>query len=108
MGYLPAFRIRLSFPEKSVPLGPYADIILYHHIYYRKLRDHDIPYLLVSQLLSLCDRLDVYQLEKPLQNVEAFLRQFEEDYFSKEAIDLFLSADKEIASVRWLFAASGS
>lgn len=83
------------FLKNLSPLGPYADIILYHHIYYRKLRDHDIPYLLVSQLLSLCDRLDVYQLEKPLQNVEAFLRQFEEDYFSKEAIDLFLSADAQ-------------
>ena len=83
------------FLKNLSPLGPYADIILYHHIYYRKLRDHDIPYLLVSQLLSLCDRLDVYQLEKPLQTVEAFLRQFEEDYFSKEAIDLFLSADAQ-------------
>lgn len=83
------------FLRNLSPLRPYADIILYHHIYYRKLKNHNIPYLLVSQLLSLCDRLDVYQLELPLRDVEAFLRQFEEDYFCKEAIDLFLSADAQ-------------
>ena len=81
------------FLRNLSPLRPYADIVLYHHMYYRKLRDRQVPYALVAQLLSLCDRLDVYQLEKPLSNVETFLRQYEGDYFSKEAIDLFLSAD---------------
>lgn len=81
------------FLRNLSPLRPYADIVLYHHIYYRKLRDRQVPYALVAQLLSLCDRLDVYQLEKPLSNVETFLRQYEGDYFSKEAIDLFLMAD---------------
>lgn len=83
------------FLRNLSPLRPYADIVLYHHIYYRKLKNHNIPYAIVAQLLSLCDRLDVYQLEKPLRDVEAFLRQYENDYFSKEAIDLFLSADAE-------------
>lgn len=81
------------FLRNLSPLRPYADIVLYHHMYYRKLKDRQVPYALVAQLLSLCDRLDVYQLEKPLSNVETFLRQYEGDYFSKEAIDLFLSAD---------------
>lgn len=81
------------FLRNLSPLRPYADIVLYHHMYYRKLRDRQVPYALVAQLLSLCDRLDVYQLEKPLSKVETFLRQYEGDYFSKEAIDLFLMAD---------------
>lgn len=81
------------FLKNLSPLRPYADIVLYHHMYYRKLRDRQVPYALVAQLLSLCDRLDVYQLEKPLSDVETFLRQYEGDYFSKEAIDLFLMAD---------------
>ena len=44
------------FLRNLSPLRPYADIVLYHHIYYRKLKDKTIPYALVAQLLSLCDR----------------------------------------------------
>lgn len=91
------------FLRNLSPLRPYADIVLYHHIYYRKLKDKEIPYALVAQLLSLCDRLDVFQQERLLLDVPAFLRYYEDDYFSKEAIDLFLAAENDLHFLKQLY-----
>lgn len=86
------------------PLKDYADIILYHHIYYRKLINKDFHYKKVALLLGLVDRIDVYfENHDDFSNLHSYFQLHRDQEFSAESIDLFYAVENKYHLLQKLY-----
>ncbi|MFU0826888.1 MAG: HDIG domain-containing protein [Lachnoclostridium sp.] len=76
------------------PLGDLAEIVLYHHMDYYKLKQLSTVYERVASYLNLADRVDVYFMHFKNASPDQWIA-FERNKFSKEALELLKRTDEK-------------
>lgn len=86
------------------PLREQAEVVLYHHLRYDWQREMDARYAMLSQILSIADRVDVFQehMQGGEQLLHAYLAKSRGGAFAPEAVDLFWKAEGEHGLLRRL------
>ncbi|MCL1819506.1 MAG: HD domain-containing protein [Oscillospiraceae bacterium] len=80
------------------PLEEMSPIILYHHADCDELKNLDNPeYQVLAQLISLCDRADVFSLHGGSdKSLKAYLNQQRDIKYRSDVVDMFLSSGVNI------------
>lgn len=78
------------------PLKEYADMVLYHHLDYDKLKNIDTQNKELAVFLNLADRIDVCLNHFGDQELHDFLRNKSDTKIPYLTKELFIKADKEL------------
>jgi len=78
------------------PLSEYADMVLYHHLDFSKLKYIGSEYKDLAVKLNLADRIDVYLNHYEEKDLTNFLLDKRDTKISSEAKELFIKVNKEL------------
>ncbi len=78
------------------PLSEYADMVLYHHLDFSKLKHIGSEYKDLAVKLNLADRIDVYLNHYEEKDLTNFLLDKGDTKISSEAKELFIKMNKEL------------
>jgi len=78
------------------PLADMADIVLYHHLDYFILSELNCPHEVIAGYLNLADRIDICLMHSKNVDFDRLFLEYGQVKFSKEVIDTFKKADKEL------------
>ena len=82
------------------PLNELAPAILFHHANCNEITDIDPTHQLLAQLISLCDRADIYMLQKgKSQDFRNYIQKKRNTKYRSDIIDMFLAADIDLDCV---------
>lgn len=93
------------FCKELLPLGAYAELVLYHHLPYDRFVDQDPQVRFLSSALHVADRVDVLMLERQQVDgaeVQRLLGRTRSGEFSPEALALFAEAERRCGIVEQL------
>lgn len=84
------------FVKYFTPLSDLSEIILYHHLGYQQLKQKDIPYSDIIQMINLADRVDVFMENEGAdqEHLHLYLEYAREERFDPEIVDLFWETEK--------------
>jgi len=82
------------FLKHFSPLGELAPVVLYHHANCREIKHLDNPeHQLLAQLVSLCDRADIFSLHGGTNaNFRAYIDKDRDTKYRGDVVDLFLAS----------------
>lgn len=87
------------FLKEFAPFGELAETVLYHHADYNNYKGETKAVLHYAQLLHVADRVEIWHRgarKKDIDGLYAYLKDKSGTIFSKEAVECFLRADKQL------------
>lgn len=76
------------------PIQKSAEIVLYHHLDYTKLKKLSCAYMAIASYLNLADRIDVYYMASEKIDIQDFKLKYGDTKFSMDALELYDKAEK--------------
>lgn len=77
------------------PIGDLAEVVLYHHLEYKRYPLVKSKYHHITECLALADQMDNFMRRKGKQTEPDYFSKYRNIKFSGEALDLFLRAEKK-------------
>lgn len=77
------------------PMGDKAEVVLYHHLDYRRYGMVKSRYSHITECLALADKMDNFMRCKETKMKDDYFSKYRNVKFSGEALDLFHKAEKE-------------
>lgn len=77
------------------PVGNKAEIILYHHLDYKRYSKIKSKYLHIIGYLNLADKIDIYRRSAKNESIQDYFETFRDIKYSKSALDTFFQAEKK-------------
>ena len=82
------------------PLKEMADVVRYHHSLCSEIEHLDSDRKLLTQLLSMCDRIDIFlKYSKDANGIRDHLQKYRDKKYFGYVTDIFLKSDIDISSV---------
>lgn len=83
------------FMRDLSPFSKYADIVLYHHLYYNKSRYINSENSTVIEYLNFADKMDAFLFDKDSPIRATYFQDYRDRSFSSNAQTVFLKAEKK-------------
>lgn len=77
------------------PIGERAEVVLYHHLEYKRYPLVKSKYQHITECLSLADQMDTFMRRKEMHVDPDYFSKYRNIKFSGEALDLFFKAEKK-------------
>jgi putative nucleotidyltransferase with HDIG domain len=90
------------FLKYFTPLGNLADIVLYHHLAYKKLKTVESKHEHITECLALADQMDTYMQQKSGMMDKSYFINNVDVRFSGAALELFFKADARYGILKHL------
>ena len=81
------------------PLKEMAQAVLFHHVEYNKMPQINPELQFLAQMISFCDRADIYALQKRDEDFRKHIEKYRNNKYRDDIIDLFLASNIDICSV---------
>ena len=81
------------------PLKDMAQAVLFHHAENNKMPRIDPEYQFLAQLISFCDRADIYALQKRDEDFRSYVEKYRDNKYRGDIIDMFLASNINISCV---------
>lgn len=83
------------FIRELSPLSEYADIVLFHHLYYNKFRFIKSENRTIIEYLNFADKMDAFLFDKESPLRTTYFHDYRDRSFSAKAQDVFLLAERK-------------